>query len=122
MTAGGVVFIGAAMDRYLRAFNAETGAELWQGKLPAGGQATPMTYVHEGRQYVVIAAGGHRDMGTKKGDYVLAFALPRDGDKRPAPLSRALGKPGGVFRLTLVFIALGLLILAVGVAYVLRRR
>jgi quinoprotein glucose dehydrogenase len=76
-TAGGVVFIGAAMDDYLRAFDARTGKELWRGRLPAGGQATPMTYVWKGRQYVVIAAGGHEKLNTKRGDTVLAFALPQ---------------------------------------------
>lgn len=75
-TASGLVFIGAALDNYLRAFDAKTGAELWKGRLPAGGQATPMTYVWRGRQYVVIAAGGHSMSGTKHGDSVLAFALP----------------------------------------------
>jgi quinoprotein glucose dehydrogenase len=77
VTAGGLVFIGAAMDNYLRAFDARTGAELWRGRLPAGGQATPMTYVWKGRQYVVIAAGGHSKLDTKRGDSVLAFALPK---------------------------------------------
>jgi quinoprotein glucose dehydrogenase len=76
VTAGGLVFIGAAMDDYLRAFDARTGAELWKGRLPAGGQATPMTYVWHGRQYVVIAAGGHSKLNTKRGDQVVAFALP----------------------------------------------
>ena len=76
VTAGGLVFIGAAMDDYLRAFDARTGAELWKGRLPAGGQATPMTYVWKGKQYVVIAAGGHSKLGTKRGDTVMAFALP----------------------------------------------
>ena len=76
-TAGGLVFIGAAMDDYLRAFDAKTGTELWRGRLPAGGQATPMTYVWKGRQYVVIAAGGHEKLNTKRGDSVIAFALPR---------------------------------------------
>ncbi len=76
VTAGGLVFIGAAMDNYLRAFDAKTGAELWRGRLPAGGQATPMTYVWHGRQYVIIAAGGHSKSNTKRGDEVLAFALP----------------------------------------------
>ncbi|HWA62158.1 MAG TPA: pyrroloquinoline quinone-dependent dehydrogenase [Caulobacteraceae bacterium] len=75
-TAGGLVFIGAAMDNYLRAFDARSGKELWRGRLPAGGQATPMTYVWKGRQYVVIAAGGHSKSGTKRGDQVVAFALP----------------------------------------------
>lgn len=76
VTAGGLVFIGAALDNYLRAFDAKTGEELWRGRLPAGGQATPMTYVWKGRQYVVIAAGGHAKSGTKRGDKVVAFALP----------------------------------------------
>lgn len=74
-TAGGLVFIGAAMDDYLRAFDVETGRELWRGALPAGGQATPMTYAIDGRQYVVIAAGGHGSLGTTFGDYLVAFAL-----------------------------------------------
>ncbi|HTQ15181.1 MAG TPA: pyrroloquinoline quinone-dependent dehydrogenase [Rhizomicrobium sp.] len=73
-TAGGLVFIGAAMDNYLRAFDAKTGKELWRGRLPGGGQATPMTYVWKGRQYVVIAAGGHYKSGTKRNDKVVAFA------------------------------------------------
>jgi len=77
VTASGVVFIAAAMDDYLRAFDAATGRELWKGRLPAGGQATPMTYMWKSRQYVVIAAGGHSKLGTKRGDDVLAFALPR---------------------------------------------
>src|SRR6185436_17937196 len=76
VTAGGVIFIGAATDNFLRAFDVETGAELWRGRLPAGGQATPMTYTQNGRQYVVISAGGHGGMGSTRGDYVVAFALP----------------------------------------------
>jgi quinoprotein glucose dehydrogenase len=75
VTAGGLVFIGAAMDDYLRAFDIDTGKELWKGRLPAGGQATPMSYVIDGRQYVVIAAGGHGGAGTTLGDYVVAFGL-----------------------------------------------
>jgi quinoprotein glucose dehydrogenase len=75
-TAGGLVFIGAARDNFLRAFNVETGEELWKGELPAGGQATPMTYEAGGKQYVVIAAGGHGRLPTKRGDHVVAFALP----------------------------------------------
>ena len=77
-TAGGVVFIAAAMDDYLRAFDIETGAELWRADLPAGGQATPMTYRvrEDGRQYVVIASGGHSSLRTTKGDSVVAYALP----------------------------------------------
>ena len=76
VTSGGVLFIGAAMDNYLRAFDATTGEELWAGRLPAGGQATPMTYEWEGRQYVVIAAGGHSFSTTTPGDEIIAFALP----------------------------------------------
>jgi quinoprotein glucose dehydrogenase len=76
VTAGGLVFTSAAMDSALRAFDIETGKELWKYQLPAGGQATPMTYSSSGKQYVVIAAGGHGKLGTKQGDYVLAFALP----------------------------------------------
>ncbi len=79
ISAGGLVFIGAAMDDYLRAIDVTTGEELWKGRLPAGGQATPMIYEWGGRQYVVIYAGGHARMGTRLGDSVVAFALPREG-------------------------------------------
>lgn len=75
VTQSGLIFIGAAMDNYLRAFDVETGKELWKGRLPAGGQATPMSYVWKGKQYVVIAAGGHARAGTKIGDEVVAYAL-----------------------------------------------
>ncbi|HET9532580.1 MAG TPA: PQQ-binding-like beta-propeller repeat protein, partial [Blastocatellia bacterium] len=75
VTAGGLVFIAAAMDTYLRAFDIETGKEIWKGALPASAQATPMTYRAGNRQYVVIAAGGHGKLGTKMGDSVVAFAL-----------------------------------------------
>ena len=76
-TAGGLVFIGATLDAYVRAFDVETGKELWKFKLPAGGKATPMTYLgKDGRQYVVISAGGDgKSWG--KADSVMAFALPR---------------------------------------------
>src|SRR5471032_324911 len=77
VTAGGVVFIGATADNYIRAFDVNNGKQLWQGRLPAGGQATPMSYSINGRQYVVIAAGGHGSFGTKLGDYVIAYALPQ---------------------------------------------
>ena len=66
----------AAADNYLRAYDVETGTELWKGRLPAGGRATPMSYEWQGRQYVVIAAGGHSKAGTTLGDSVVAFALP----------------------------------------------
>jgi quinoprotein glucose dehydrogenase len=77
ITAGGLVFIAATFDHRLHAFDIDTGKELWHGDLPAGGEATPMTYVAGGRQFVVIAAGGHVRMDTPLGDAVVAFALPR---------------------------------------------
>ncbi len=66
------------MDNYLRAFDLDTGKELWKGRLPGGGQATPMTYRlrEDGKQFVVIAAGGQGKLGTKLGDALVAFALP----------------------------------------------
>jgi len=65
------------MDDYLRAFDIDTGAELWKSRLPAGGQATPMTYrLRNGKQFVVIAAGGHGKLGTRLGDSLVAYALP----------------------------------------------
>ena len=76
VTAGGIVFTSAAMDNFIRGFDSESGKELWKYQLPAGGQATPMTYMFKGKQYVVIAAGGHGKLGTKQGDSVLAFTLP----------------------------------------------
>jgi quinoprotein glucose dehydrogenase len=76
VTAGGLVFTAAAMDNFLRAFDSETGKELWKYELPAGGQATPMTYTMNGKQFLVIAAGGHGKLGTKQGDFVIAFTLP----------------------------------------------
>jgi quinoprotein glucose dehydrogenase len=76
VTAGGLNFTAASWDGHLRAFDAETGKELWSYELPAGGQATPMTYTIGGKQYLVIAAGGHGKFGTKQGDYLMAFTLP----------------------------------------------
>jgi quinoprotein glucose dehydrogenase len=78
VTGGGLVFIAAAMDPYIRGFDVETGREVWKSELPAGGQATPMTYQlrRNGKQFLVICAGGHGKMGTKIGDSVVAFALP----------------------------------------------
>jgi quinoprotein glucose dehydrogenase len=76
VTAGSLVFIAAAMDTYLRAFDVETGKEMWKAELPASAQAAPMTYEIGGKQYVVICAGGHGKLGTKRGDAVIAFALP----------------------------------------------
>jgi len=78
VTAGGVAFLAGTLDQYLRAYDLRTGEQLWQGRLPAGGQATPMTYTgKDGRQYVLVVAGGHGSLHTRQGDYVLAFALPR---------------------------------------------
>jgi quinoprotein glucose dehydrogenase len=75
VTAGGIIFIAASLDDRLRAFDTEKGKLLWTASLPAGGQATPMTYAIDGRQYVVIAAGGYKDM-SNRGDYLMAYALP----------------------------------------------
>jgi quinoprotein glucose dehydrogenase len=75
VTAGGLVFIGATKDEKFRAFDKKTGKVLWETTLPAGGYATPSTYQVNGRQYVVISAGGAK-MGTKAGDAIVAFALP----------------------------------------------
>jgi quinoprotein glucose dehydrogenase len=76
VTAGGVIFIAASLDDRLRAFDTDSGKILWTASLPAGGQATPMTYAIDGRQYVVIAAGGYKGM-SDRGDYLIAYALPR---------------------------------------------
>ncbi|GJG86201.1 glucose dehydrogenase [Gemmatimonadetes bacterium T265] len=75
VTAGGLAFIGATLDRQLRAYDVETGRELWRGALPAGGKATPMTYAVGGRQYVAVAAGGDGAL-FGRGDEVVVFALP----------------------------------------------
>jgi quinoprotein glucose dehydrogenase len=75
ITGGGIVFVGASLDHAFRAFDVETGKLLWQGALPAGARATPMTYrLRDGKQYVVICVGGGDEFGN--GDYVMAFALP----------------------------------------------
>jgi quinoprotein glucose dehydrogenase len=74
VTAGGLIFIGATPDRRIRALDIDTGRELWSADLPAGAKATPMTYLSEGRQFMVIAAGGGGRFG--RGDHVIAFALP----------------------------------------------
>jgi quinoprotein glucose dehydrogenase len=76
VTAGGLVFIGATMDEKFRAFDSATGEMMWEHKLPFGGYATPSTYSVNGRQFVVIAAGGGGKLGTKSGDAYVAFALP----------------------------------------------
>jgi quinoprotein glucose dehydrogenase len=75
-TAGGLVFIGATTDKFLRAFSIETGEEVWRARLPYTANATPITYRlrADGRQFVVVAAGGHG--WSESGDALVAFALP----------------------------------------------
>ncbi|RDS89342.1 glucose/quinate/shikimate family membrane-bound PQQ-dependent dehydrogenase [Pseudomonas fluorescens] len=76
-TAGGVSFLSGTLDQYLRAYDVKNGKQLWEGRLPAGAQTTPMTYTgKDGKQYVLVMAGGHGSLGTKQGDYVMAFKLP----------------------------------------------
>lgn len=83
MTASGLAFHSGTMDYYVRGFDVATGEELWRDRLPAGGQATPMTYLGaDGRQYLLVMAGGHGSTGTRTGDYVIAYALP-DGAHQP---------------------------------------
>jgi quinoprotein glucose dehydrogenase len=74
-TAGGVAFLTSTLDYYIRAYDVSTGEQLWQDRLPAGGQSTPMSYAVDGQQYVITAAGGHGSFGTKLGDYVIAYKL-----------------------------------------------
>lgn len=81
VTKGGLVFMGATADNYLRAFDERTGEIVWKDRLPAGGQATPMSYSVGGKQYVVIAAGGHGGLGTTSGDYVIAYSLDDTASK-----------------------------------------
>jgi quinoprotein glucose dehydrogenase len=119
-TAGGLVFIGAAMDRYLRAFEATSGRELWAGRLPAAGMATPMSYVLDGRQYVVVAAGGHGEAGVETGDAIVAFALPAPGEARRGWWERHVDQPGG--RLRHGALATALLAAALGALWLRRRR
>jgi quinoprotein glucose dehydrogenase len=95
ITAGGLAFTGA-MDAYLRAFDARSGQELWQGRLPVPGVANPMTYLWKGEQYVAIGAGGHSEAGTTVGDSVVAFRLARPGEA-PSLRSRTIDRPGGRF-------------------------
>jgi quinoprotein glucose dehydrogenase len=74
-TAGGLVFIAAAVDRWLRAYDIESGQELWRGSLPESGKATPMSYrLGSGEQFVAVAVGGGDVWGA--GDYLVAFRLP----------------------------------------------
>jgi quinoprotein glucose dehydrogenase len=86
-TRGGLVFVGAAAEKTLRALDVRTGRELWQSRLPAGGNASPMTYrgPRSGRQFVVIAAGGKAALKTKLGNSIVAFALPGSASAPTAP-------------------------------------
>ncbi len=89
VTAGGIVFIGATnYDQKFRAFDKATGKLLWETKLPFSGNATPATYMIDGKQYVVIAAGGGKDSKHPSGGVYVAFALPEDGSKPAAAPQR----------------------------------
>ncbi|MDO8400143.1 MAG: pyrroloquinoline quinone-dependent dehydrogenase [Bradyrhizobium sp.] len=111
VTAGSLVFTGA-MDAYLRAFDAKSGAELWQGRLPVPGVANPMTYLWKGEQYVAIGAGGHSESGTTIGDSLVAFRLARPGEA-PSLWSRTIDRPGGRFWAKAILFALTIGLLAV---------
>jgi quinoprotein glucose dehydrogenase len=78
LTAGGLAFIGATGDDRFRAFDVATGRELWEAALPTGAFAVPMSYEVGGRQFVVVASGGHAFVYQKPGDQITAFALPAD--------------------------------------------
>lgn len=120
ITAGGLAFTGA-MDAYLRAFDAKTGEELWQGRLPVPGVANPMSYLWKGEQYVAIAAGGHSESGTSIGDSVVAFRLARPGEA-PSLWSRTVDRPGGRFLGKAILFALALAVMAAAVWRWRRRR
>jgi quinoprotein glucose dehydrogenase len=88
LTGGGLVFASGGRDEFIHAFDVESGRELWNAPLPAGGNAMPMTYqTATGKQFVVIAAGGHDRLGTSPGDYLVAYSLPDPA--APAPVHRA---------------------------------
>ena len=120
ITAGGLVFTGA-MDAYLRAFDAKSGEELWQGRLPVPGVANPMTYLWKGEQYVAIGAGGHSESGTTIGDSVVAFRLPRPGEA-PSLWSRTIDRPGGRFMAKAIAFGLVVVLLVIAVWRWRRRR
>ena len=83
VTAGGLVFVASTNDPFLRAYDAETGKEVWKAQLPATANATPMTYIEHGRQFVAIAVGGHRLQEKDESDVMMAFALSESGSKKP---------------------------------------
>jgi quinoprotein glucose dehydrogenase len=120
ITAGGLAFTGA-MDAYLRAFDAKTGEQLWQGRLPVPGVANPMSYLWKGEQYVVIAAGGHSESGTSIGDSVVAFRLARPGEA-PSLWSRTVDRPGGRFLGKAALFAFAIAVMAAAIWRWCRRR
>ncbi|WP_245305636.1 MULTISPECIES: pyrroloquinoline quinone-dependent dehydrogenase [unclassified Bradyrhizobium] len=120
VTEGGLVFTGA-MDAYLRAFDARSGKELWQGRLPVPGVANPMTYLWKGEQYVAIGAGGHSEAGTSIGDSLVAFRLARSGEA-PSWWSRTIDRPGGRFFAASSVIVLAIVALVIAVLRWRRRR
>lgn len=75
-TGSGLIFVGASADYYFRAFATDTGESLWEYRLPTGANATPMSYEHEGKQYVAVAVGGHSGLGTRRHDAFMVFSLP----------------------------------------------
>ncbi len=78
VTAGGVGFLSGTLDQYIRAYDVKNGNKLWESRLPAGGQSTPMTYTgKDGTQYVLSVVGGHGSLGTKMGDYIIAYKLSK---------------------------------------------
>lgn len=77
VTGGGLIFIGATRDERMHAYDKDTGELLWEFQMDTGGYATPSTYEINGRQYIVIAAGGGGKPGTKPGDSYYCFALPQ---------------------------------------------
>lgn len=83
VTASGLGFLSGTLDYYLRAYDLRTGEELWKDRLPAGGQATPISYVSSktGKQYVVVMAGGHGSFGTRMGDSLVAWTLEDDAPR-----------------------------------------
>lgn len=78
VTAGGLIFIAAATDNLIRAIDIDSGKTVWSAVLPAGGQASPVVYTVDGREYVTIVATGHHFMETPSGDYVVTYALPKN--------------------------------------------
>ncbi|MDB5562765.1 MAG: glucose dehydrogenase [Hyphomicrobiales bacterium] len=80
VTKGGVAFLTSTLDYYARAYDLVSGKQLWESRLPAGGQATPVTYLSKsGRQFLVVVAGGHGSTGTKAGDTIIGYTLPKQG-------------------------------------------